>query len=142
MRVAEFLIGLLDLVRQQLPAELSNFQVVGPTMSLVKIHYGHPAIHYEVWIQRRRGEVELGLHFEGDIESNRRHLELLNKKQDAIRMALGTEVDLGLWDKGWTRVHERVALEPLSDDFLVELSYKLSAMIQTIEPMLRVWAAE
>ena len=136
MKTGEFLEGLLELVRQQLPPELSGFQVTGPAMSLAKLHYGRPAVHYEVWIQKRRGEVELGLHFEGDAESNRRHLELLSRRRDAIRSALGPGVDAESWDKGWTRVHETVPLEPLSDDFLVELSFKLSAMIRTLEPML------
>ena len=137
MKTREFLEALLELVRQQLPPELSGFQVTGTAMSLVKLHYGRPAVHYEVWIQKRREEVELGLHFEGDAESNRRHLELLSGRRDAIRSALGPGVDAEPWDKGWTRVHETVPLEPLSDDFLVELSFKLSAMIRTLEPMLR-----
>ena len=101
MKTGEFLEALLELARQQLPPELSGFQVTGPTMSLAKLHYGRPTVHYEVWIQKRRGEAELGLHFEGDAESNLRHLE------------------------------------PLNDDFLVELSFKLSAMIRTLEPLLR-----
>ena len=137
MKTGEFLEALLELVRQQLPPELSGFQVAGPTMSLVKLHYGRPTIHYEVWIQKRRGEVELGLHFEGDAESNRRHLELLSGQRDAIRSALGSGVDAEPRDKGWTRVHETVPLEPLDDDFLVELSFKLSAMIRTLERMLK-----
>ena len=137
MKTGEFLEVLLELARQQLPPELSGFQVTGPTMSLVKLHYGRPAVHYEVWVQKRRGEVELGLHFEGDAESNRRYLELLSEQRDAIRSALGPGVDAEPWDKGWTRIHETVPLEPLNDDFLVELSFKLSAMIRMLEPMLR-----
>ena len=137
MKTGEFLEALLELARQQLPPELSGFQVTGPTMSLVKLHYGRPTVHYEVWIQKRRGEAELGLHFEGDAESNLRHLELLSEQGDAIRSALGPGVDTEPWDKGWTRVHETVPLEPLNDDFLVELSFKLSAMIRTLEPLLR-----
>ena len=137
MKTGEFLEALSDLVRQQLSPELRDFQVTASPMSLVKLHYGRPTVHYEVWVQKRRGEVEMGLHFEGDAESNRRHLELLSRRRDAIRSALGPGVDAEPWDKGWTRVHETVPLEPLNDDFLVELSFKLSAMIRTLEPMLR-----
>ena len=137
MQTREFLEALVELVRQQLSPELRDFQVTASPMSLVKLHYGRPTIHYEVWVQKRRGEVELGLHFEGDAESNRRHLELLSRRRDAIRSALGPGVDAEPWDRGWTRVHETVPLEPLNDDFLIELSFKLSAMIRTLEPMLR-----
>lgn len=137
MKTGEFLEALPDLVRQQLSPELRGFQVTASPMSLVKLHYGRPTVHYEVWVQKRKGEVEMGLHFEGDVESNRRHLELLSKQQDAIRSALGPGVDAEPWDRGWTRVHETVPLEPLNDDFLIELSFKLSAMIRTLEPMVR-----
>ena len=137
MKTGEFLEALSDLVRQQLSPELRDFQVTASAMSLVKLHYGRPTVHYEVWVQKRRGEVEMGLHFEGDAESNRRHLELLSRQLDAIRSALGPNVSAEPWDKGWTRVHETVPLEPLNDDFLIELSFKLSAMIRTLEPMVR-----
>ena len=137
MKSGEFLEALPDLVRQQLSPVLRGFQVTASPKSLVKLHYGRPTVHYEVWVQKRKGEVEMGLHFEGEAESNRRHLELLSKQQDAIRSALGPAVDAEPWDRGWTRVHETIPLEPLNDDFLVEMSFKLSAMIRTLEPMLR-----
>ena len=137
MKTREFFAILLDLVRGHLPAPLKDFQVVGPTMNLVKLHYGHPNVHYEVWIQRRKGEVELGLHFEGDPASNFQHLEFLGQRLDAIRSVLGHRFVVEEWDKGWTRGHEAIPLEPLTDDFLFELSLKLSGMMQTLEPLLR-----
>ena len=137
MRTGEFLESLPDLVRQQLPPELKAFHVTGPAMSIVKLHYERPAVHYEVWIQRRRGEVEVGLHFEEDEERNLRHLELLGQHLDTIRSALGPGIQVERWDKGWTRVHESVPLEPLSDDFLVDLSFKVSAMMRALEPLLK-----
>ena len=72
MKTREFLYTLPDIVRQQLGPELQDFQTIGPTMSLVKLHYGEPAVHYEVWVRKRQREVELGLHFESDAASNRR----------------------------------------------------------------------
>ena len=63
MKSREFLELLPDLVRQQLPPGLEGFQVIGPTGSLVKLHYHRPTVHYEVWLRRRQKHVELGLHF-------------------------------------------------------------------------------
>ena len=40
-------------------------------------------------------------------------------------------------DRGWTRAHETLELDPLDYDFLVEISFRLSAMIETFEPILR-----
>ena len=137
MKTREFLFLLPDLVRQQLPPELTGFHVTGPTMSLVKLHYGNPAVHYEAWVQKRRGELELGLHFEADPASNFHHLGSLRHHSGTIQSALGQDVGMERWAASWARVHEAIPLEPLTDDFLVEVSVRLSRMIQTLEPLLR-----
>ena len=137
MKTKEFLQTLPDLVRQQLPPELGDFQLHPRVTSLTKFYYDRASVHYEVWIQKRRGIVELGLHFEGDPESNFRHLEMLMGYWDEIRSSLGESVELQQWDRGWCRAHETVPLQPLSDDFLVEVSLKLSNMVRTLEPLLR-----
>ena len=137
MKTKEFLETLSDLVRQQLPPELGDIQVRPRVTSLTKLYYDRASVHYEVWIQKRRGILELGLHFEGDPESNFRHLELLMGYWDEIRSSLGESVELQQWDRGWCRAHETVPLQPLSDDFLVEASMKLSNMVRTLEPLLR-----
>ena len=136
MKPREFLALLPDLVRQQVPPDLNGFQVIGPTGSLVKLHYQRPTVHYEVWLRRRQKQVELGLHFEGDPESNHRSLELLSQRAEDIRASLGPGVEVAPWDRGWTRVHETLPWEPLEDDFLIEVSLKLSGMIRTLEPLL------
>lgn len=61
MKTREFMYTLTDIVRQQLGPEMQDFQTIGPTMSLVKLHYGEPAVHYEVCVRKRQREIELGL---------------------------------------------------------------------------------
>lgn len=136
MKPREFLELLPDLVRQQLPPELADFDVLGPTGSLVKLHYQQPTVHYEVWLRRRLKQVELGLHFEGGRDSNHRSIELLSQRSEDIRASLGPGVEVGPWDRGWTRAHETLPWEPLGDDFLIEVSLKLSGLIRTLEPLL------
>ena len=85
MKTKEFLEVLTDLVRQQLPPELSGFQSLRRVTSLIKLYYGHPSTHYEVWVQKRRKEVEVGLHFESDPESNLCHREMLSQRSESIR---------------------------------------------------------
>ena len=89
MRTKEFLELLPDLLRQQLPEDLANFQVAHHITSLTKFYYNQPSFHYEVWIQKRRKEVELGLHFESDPDSNFGQLDLLREKADQIHGSLG-----------------------------------------------------
>ena len=137
MKTREFLETLPELVRQQLPPELSGFQVHPRVSSLTKFYYESASVHYEVHVQRRHGIVELGLHFEGDPESNYQQLELLQSRSEEIRSSLGESVEIAEWDRGWTRAHEELPLEPLTGDFLVEVSFKLSSMIRALEPVLR-----
>ena len=137
MKTREFLENLPDLVRQQLPPELGGFEVMGPAASLVKLHYGQASVHYEVWVRRRQRQVEVALHFEGGRESNLRGLELLRDRSEDISASLGPDVRLEEWDKGWTRAYEALPLEPLTDDFLIEVSFSLSGMMRVLEPLLR-----
>lgn len=137
MKTKEFLELLPDLVRQQVPPELADFQVAHRMTSLTKIYYDHLAVHYEVHIQRTKKEVELGLHFESDPDSNFEYLELMTQRTKDIKKSLGDDVEVAEWVRGWTRVHATLELDLLDDDFLVELSFRLSAMIQTLEPILR-----
>lgn len=137
MNVSDFLDGMLEIAHQQLPPELSAFRVARPNKSLIKLHYGLPTTHYEVWIQKRTQMVELGLHFEGDSAMNKRQMMFFHERLDNIRLCLGPEVNAENWVKGWTRIHETIKLEPLNEDFLVDLSFKLSRMIRTLQPMIR-----
>ena len=137
MKTRVFLETLPDLLRPQLPPELAGFQVHPRVTSLTKFYYGRATVHYEVAVQKRRQTVEVGLHFEGDPESNFRHLELLQSLSKDIRSTLGTDVEIEEWVRGWTRAYELLPLEPLTDDYLVEVSFKMSGMIRVLEPLLR-----
>ena len=137
MKTKEFLETLPDLLRQQLPPELSGFQVHPRVTSLTKFYYDRATTHYEVSIHKRSAVLELGLHFEGEPESNFRHLELLQSLSPQIHESLGDDFEIEEWVRGWTRGYESIPLEPLTDDFLVEVSFKMSAMIQSLEPLLR-----
>ena len=137
MKTKEFLELLPDLLRQQLPPEFADFQIAHRGASLTKMYYGRLAVHYEVHIQKKKKEVELGLHFESDPDTNFQYLELMSQRSQDIKESLGVDIEVEEWVRGWTRVHTTVELDPLDDDFLVELSFRLSAMIQTLEPILR-----
>ena len=137
MKTKDFLETLPDLIRAQLPPELGEFQVHPRVTSLTKFYYGRATIHYEVAVQKRHQTVEVGLHFEGEPESNFRHLELLQSLSEDIRSSLGDAIEIEEWVRGWTRAYELLPLEPLTDDFLVEVSFKVTGMIKALEPLLR-----
>ena len=137
MKTKDFLETLPDLVRAQLPQELGEFQVHPRVSSLTKFYYARATIHYEVAVQKRHETVEVGLHFEGEPESNFRHLEMLQSLSEDIRSSFGDGIEIEEWVRGWTRAYELLPLEPLTDGFLIEVSFKVSGMIRALEPLLR-----
>ena len=137
IKVREFLRELAELVRLQVPPQLQGLHTVGPMGSLVKFHFGEPRIHYEVWVQRRHKIVELGLHFEGKSQANADYLERLTARFSQIRSALGNGVEAEQWTPSWTRIHQSLPLQTLEEDFLWEVSTRISRMIGVLEPMVR-----
>ncbi len=138
----EFLNRLPDALRERLPAQWQGFQVVPPFASLIKFYYAHRSIHYEVWLQRRTGIVEIGLHFEADPADNARWLEVMGRNYAHIRRSLGPRVEAEQWTQSWTRIHESLPLEPLTSAFHEKIADRLALMIQTLQPILEKEAEE
>ena len=141
LKTKEFLADAVELIRMQLPPALREFQVVGPVASLVKLHYGDPKIHYEVWVRRRMGTVEAGLHFEATPEENSRYLEGLTSKHGHVIACLGPDVQLEEWVRSWTRVHQIFPFSALDEDLLMVVSGRLAQMVRSLEPAVREIAA-
>ena len=140
-KTKEFLTEVVELVRMQLPADLKNVQVVGPTGSLIKIHYGDPQIHYEVWVRRRPGMVEVGLHFEGPPEKNSWYLSQLTEGYPEAIGSLGPGVLPEEWVRSWTRVHQHVSFDSLDEDLLMVVSGQLNQMVRTLQPAVKELSA-
>ena len=136
MSARHFLAEVLELLRMQLPLEMKDFESVGPWHGLIKVHFGDPSAHYEVHVQRRHRQVELGLHFEGPAEENSRYLAHMRALMGDIKERLGPEVEAEEWVRHWARVHETIDLPELDEDFLMELTGRLSEYIRVLQPML------
>jgi len=133
--VREFLVRLVEQVRALLPEERRSFQTYS-RWSLVKLYYGSLAIHYETWVQRKTGRLELGLHFEGAAEQNQGLLEALGQRASEIVAGLGPQVEMEQWTKSWTRVHQSLPLGPLDEELLHVAAQRLAQMITVLQPIL------
>lgn len=142
MSARDFLSEVVEFARAQLRSELRNAFIVGPMASLIKLHYGDAAVHYEVWVQRRSRVIEVGLHFEGTRERNTAYLQALETQSQPIRAALGQSIEFEHWTGAWTRIHEHIQLEALDSDMLVLVGYRLARMITVLEPMVRKFNAQ
>jgi hypothetical protein len=136
--VRDFLAEVLERARPLLPEELAGFEAkyLG---SLAKAYYGDPSQHYEVWLRRAAGRVELGLHFESrDRTVNARLLEWFGDELGWIKAELGERIEAEPWDRGWTRVHQTLPLgEELDARLRDDLAWRLARMIELLEPLRR-----
>jgi hypothetical protein len=94
------------------------------------------ANHYEVWLHDRHSKIEIGAHFEGPADSNRRIYAFLDAHLIEVQAALGPSVWLEEWDKGWTRLYETVPMMPLDDAKVLDVAERVLEFAQTVQPMI------
>ena len=136
VRIKDFLNVVYDALPQQLPENLRghDWRI---RWSLLQVYFHKPAIHYEVWVQRKARRIEIGLHFEGEREESYRWAEALAPRAIEIQAQLGPNVELEEWTKSWTRLHETFHMETdLTEDLAGRVAERLASYIQVLEPIL------
>jgi hypothetical protein len=104
---------------------------------LLQVYFDNPTVHYEVWVQRKAGRIEIGLHFEGEQEENYRWAQALAPRALEIQAQLGPSVELEEWTRIWTRLHESWALRgDLTDELAEEVAQRLARFMEVLEPLL------
>lgn len=135
LRTADFLQELIVATRAHLPRRLRDFQW-RQQWALAKVFYDDPAVHFEAWLHRARGRVELGLHFETrDPARNARMLAYVAEEMVFLKAALGDGLEAEPWDRGWARVYLTLPLEPLRPDYCDRLGEQFAALIEALEPL-------
>jgi len=138
-----FLGDLRDLVARKLPKRYRDYQCrVGPSM--LQVYRDDPSVHYEVWVQRTTRSLGIGLHFEGDRESNRRWADAVAERAVELRAQLGAGVELERWTKGWARVYESRRVGgaewhpkyDLTPELAREVGARLVRYVEVLEPVL------
>ena len=136
MRIRDFLNLVYDELPGQLPEQLRehDWRV---RWSLLQVYFEKPAVHYEVWVQRKARRIELGLHFECEREESYRWAEVLAPRAIEIQAQLGQNVELEEWTKSWTRLHETLHLDAdLSEALAADVARRLARYIEVLEPIL------
>lgn len=135
MRPQEFLYGVRDRAAAALPDELRDFRSKVVYASL-QLHYGNPSAHYEVWLVRKTGRIEVGLHFEGEREENTRAATLLGQRVHELRERAGADIELEQWTASWTRLHVTLPLDTLTEALCDEVTRRLADLIAATRPAL------
>jgi hypothetical protein len=103
--------------------------------SLLNLHFGEPRQHYEVWLRRPAGLIEVGLHFEGNRDDNLARLEAVVDAMPAVLAALGPAVEVEEWTETWTRIHETHPLDVLDEATALAIGERLAAYVRALEPL-------
>ena len=131
----EFFSGLRKGVKSKLPPDLKAFETGRGHSRLIKLHYGHPELHYEAWHHTGAGRLEIGLHFEGSAAENLRAFDYFRVRMVEVKARL-PRAELEPWDRGWSRLYETLPAPQLDELVLAGAVERLDAYITTLQPML------
>jgi hypothetical protein len=135
VRIRDFLARVYDALTKRLPPAYAGHQW-RLRWSTLQVYFEKPAVHYEVWVQKAAGRIELGLHFEGERDESYRWAEALAPRAIEIQAQLGPGVELEEWTASWTRLHETIALTgKLSEDLAADIAARLARFIEVLEPI-------
>lgn len=134
MRVRDFLPLVLDMTMELLPPELQSPQTRLRSVWL-QLHYHTPRVHYEVWLARKIERIEIGLHFEGPRDFSYLWAERIAQYMPEIQDRLGPAVELEEWTASWTRLHQTLPYDPLSEPLADEVARRLADTIATLQPI-------
>jgi hypothetical protein len=141
MAPADFFNGLRKGVKSRLPQDLRAFETSRGHSRLLKIHYGHPELHFEAWHHTGDGRLEIGLHFEGKPDANQDAFDYFRERMVEVKARL-PRAELEPWDRGWTRLYETLAAPVLDESVLALAVDRLDAYITTLQPMLAAYLAK
>jgi hypothetical protein len=135
MRVGEFLTLVNERAMSLLPDGLRDGATSRVSSAWLWVHYHNPKVHHEVWLARKTGRIEIGLHFEGPRDFSYRWAELVAPYMPEIQASLGPQVELEEWTASWARVHQTLPYDPLSEPLAHEVAGRFAGMITVLQPI-------
>ena len=134
LRVRDFMPIVLERATELLPQELRGFEA-SIRFVWLQLHYWSPKVHYEVWLTRKTERIEIGLHFEGEREFSYRWAEVMASRMPEVQARLGPQVELEEWTASWTRIHQTIPYDPLSEPLAGEVARRLAETISVLQPI-------
>ena len=137
MRLDELMRAIPPATQVKLPKTLQGFKVARRSW-LVQLYYTDPLLHYEVvTLGVKRGELEIGLHFESrNAALNARLLDGMTRHLIEIKAELGEGFEAEMWDRGWTKVYETFPMETFNEAYVDRVATRLAQVIVVLQPIL------
>jgi hypothetical protein len=102
--------------------------------TILQLHYGNPTVHFEIQPHLGRGQVELGLHFEGPAEKNEEWALALSLRAVELMAGLGPAWELEEWTASWRRLHRIFTFERLDATLGRDVGAELSKAMLLLQP--------
>ncbi|MDP9365762.1 MAG: hypothetical protein M3Q10_16325, partial [Chloroflexota bacterium] len=134
LRRRDFFEAVVDRLRLHLPTPLADFRHKA-SMGQVKVFYGNERVHYEVWTDGQRGQLEIGLHFEDGPVSTAAFLTFFDARIVELKHDLGPELELERWTASWGHLFEIWPLTRLDDALADRAARRLATVIAAVQPL-------
>ena len=136
MNYFEFIRTIPDQVRPHLPDRLQGFTVHQPFRWIIQMNYGEQRLHYEVGRVPRSKDFELAFHCESrDKRLNLYLLQGFRRHLFEIRDSLGEQIEAEMWDRGWTKIYERVPASEIDADYHARIGRRMAEIIRVLHPI-------
>lgn len=132
---AAFFEDIIRQLRAELPPELSQFQVRNYSY-LIKLFYGNERVHFEVWVDSIRDQIEIGLDFEDGADSTTAYLEFFDRRIVEIKEQTGPTLELERWTKTWGHFVEVYPIEPFERETARLIGNRMVVFISTLQPLI------
>lgn len=122
-------------LRVELPPELRDFHL-RQTPFLMKLYYGNERVHFEVWVDSLRQQIEIGLDFEDGAESTAAYLAYFDARIVEIKERTGPELELERWTKTWGHFVEVYPIHPLTRERALSIAERMVTVITVLQPLI------
>lgn len=133
LKAREFLFFCEDLALAELGSDFPTPQR-NLMWTILQFHYGNPTVHFEVQPHVGRGQVELGLHFEGPVEFNDTYARAIADRAVELIGELGEGWELEEWTASWRRLHRVFRFEQLHTDLGRLVAGELAKVMRLLQP--------
>jgi hypothetical protein len=130
----DFFAEVVSALRAGLPEDYRDFRHRSNPL-LLKIDFGNPRVHYEVWCDADKEILGVGLHFEDGPVSTDAYLAYFDRHILELKHILGTEVELERWTATWGHLYEHRELCPLTEEVASEVAERLAQLIEVLQPL-------
>lgn len=107
----------------------------------MKVHFGEPAFHYEIWHHAGAGRLEIGLHFEASAAENQEAFDFFRARMVEVKASL-PRAELEPWDRGWSRLYETIPAARLESGTVESAAAIATAYIESLQPLMEQFLEE